>query len=212
MKKNFIIFGAIAIGLATMSFLLSTKEASSQTKTETTKPNAVSTEAEEIVEEGGINWMTIEEAMAAESKQPRKIMIDVYTKWCGPCKMMSQNTFTDADVVAYMNEHYYCVKFDAERADSCVFKGQTFKNPDFDPAKTGRNGVHQFARYINVSAYPTLVFLDETGGLIGPVVGYKTPGDLELFVKFFVSDQYKQITTPEQWQAYMNAFKPTWKK
>jgi thioredoxin-related protein len=212
MKKNFIIFGAIAIGLATMSFLLSTKEASSQTKPETTKPNTVSTEAEEIVEEGGINWMTIEEAMAAESKQPRKIMIDVYTKWCGPCKMMSQNTFTDADVVAYMNEHYYCVKFDAERADSCVFKGQTFKNPDFDPAKTGRNGVHQFARYLNVSAYPTLVFLDETGGLIGPVVGYKTPGDLELFVKFFVSDQYKQITTPEQWQAYMNAFKPTWKK
>ncbi len=212
MKKNFIIFGAIALGLATMSFLLSTKEASSQTKLETTKPNAVSTAAEDIIEEGGINWMTIEEAMAAESKQPRKIMIDVYTKWCGPCKMMSQNTFTDADVVAYMNEHYYCVKFDAERADSCVFKGQTFKNPDFDPAKTGRNGVHQFARYLNVSAYPTLVFLDETGGLIGPVVGYKTPGDLELFVKFFVSDKYKEITTAEQWQAYMNEFKPTWKK
>jgi thioredoxin-related protein len=210
MKKNFIIFGAIAIGLATMSFLVTSKEASNQTST-VAQQNTTSS-VSKVVEEGGINWMTIEEAMAAESKQPRKIMIDVYTKWCGPCKMMSQNTFTDADVVAYMNEHYYCVKFDAERADSCVFKGQTFKNPDFDPAKTGRNGVHQFARYLNVSAYPTLVFLDETGGLIGPVVGYKTPGDLELFVKFFVSDQYKQITTAEQWQAYMNAFKPTWKK
>ena len=200
MKKNFIIFGAIAIGLATMSFLVTSKEASNQTST-VAQQNTTSSVSK-----------VVEEAMAAESKQPRKIMIDVYTKWCGPCKMMSQNTFTDADVVAYMNEHYYCVKFDAERADSCVFKGQTFKNPDFDPAKTGRNGVHQFARYLNVSAYPTLVFLDETGGLIGPVVGYKTPGDLELFVKFFVSDQYKQITTAEQWQAYMNAFKPTWKK
>jgi thioredoxin-related protein len=210
MKKNFIIFGAIAIGLATMSFMLTSKEASNQKKTAVKQNNTSSTNG--IIEEGGINWMSIEEAMAAESKEPRKIMIDVYTKWCGPCKMMSQNTFTDADVVAYMNEHYYCVKFDAERADSCVFKGQTFKNPDFDPAKTGRNGVHQFARHLNVSAYPTLVFLDETGGLIGPVVGYKTPGDLELFVKFFVSDKYKEITTAEQWQAYMNEFKPTWKK
>ena len=43
-----------------------------------------------------INWISLEEAVAAQQKEPRKIMMDVYTKWCGPCKMMMANTFTNA--------------------------------------------------------------------------------------------------------------------
>ena len=53
-----------------------------------------------------IHWMTVEEAVAATQKEPRKIMIDVYTQWCGPCKMMAAQTFTHPDVVKYMNEKY----------------------------------------------------------------------------------------------------------
>lgn len=159
---------------------------------------------------GEIQWMTVEEAIAAAAKSPRKIMIDVYTKWCGPCKMMSQNTFTDPNFAAYMNANYYCVKFDAESPDSLTFKGQVYTNPTYDPTKSGRNGVHQFARYLNVSAYPTLVFMDEAGTYIGPVVGYKTPKDLEIFVKFFAEEKYKQILTNEQWTEHQKNFVSTW--
>ena len=35
-----------------------------------------------------INWMSLEEAVAAQQDEPRKIMMDVYTQWCGPCKMI----------------------------------------------------------------------------------------------------------------------------
>jgi thiol-disulfide isomerase/thioredoxin len=57
--------------------------------------------------------MSIEEAVEAQKKEPKKIMMDVYTKWCGPCKMMMANTFTNADVIEYLNANY-AVKFDAE--------------------------------------------------------------------------------------------------
>ena len=50
-----------------------------------------------------INWMSVDELEAAQAKEPRKVMIDVYTKWCGPCKMMMRNTFTSPDVIAYLN-------------------------------------------------------------------------------------------------------------
>ena len=40
-------------------------------------------------QEASINWMTIEEAQEAQKKNPKKIMMDVYTKWCGPCKMVA---------------------------------------------------------------------------------------------------------------------------
>ncbi len=70
---------------------------------------------------------------AAQAKEPRKVMIDVYTKWCGPCKMMMRNTFTNADVISYINENFYAVKFDAEGPDPVEFKGKTFSNPRMSP-------------------------------------------------------------------------------
>ena len=45
-----------------------------------------------------INWMSMEEALAAQEKQPKKIFMDVYTTWCGPCKLLDRNTFSDAQV------------------------------------------------------------------------------------------------------------------
>ena len=36
-----------------------------------------------------IKWMSLTEAAKAQEKNPKKIMMDVYTNWCGPCKMMS---------------------------------------------------------------------------------------------------------------------------
>ena len=36
-----------------------------------------------------INWLTVDELEAAQAREPRKVMVDVYTKWCGPCKMIA---------------------------------------------------------------------------------------------------------------------------
>ena len=33
-----------------------------------------------------INWMSLENAVELQKKTPKKIMMDVYTNWCGPCK------------------------------------------------------------------------------------------------------------------------------
>ena len=37
-----------------------------------------------------INWMTMDEALAAQKEEPKKIFMDVYTTWCGPCKMLDK--------------------------------------------------------------------------------------------------------------------------
>lgn len=156
-----------------------------------------------------INWMSIEEAVEAQKTQPRKIMIDVYTHWCGPCKMMMKNTFTDKNVINYINKHYYAVKFDAESPDDITFKGNTYSNPDYVPNKPGRNGVHQFSRALNVRAYPTLVYMDEELNVLAPISGYRTPPQLELYLKFFAQDKHKEVKTQEEWQDYQDSFEPT---
>lgn len=158
--------------------------------------------------EGEINWMTIEEATAAQAKTPKKIMIDVYTKWCGPCKMLDKNTFHNKDLADYVNENYYAVKFDAESPDDVTFKGKKFSNPDYDPAKKGRNSVNPLSRELGVRAYPTIVFMDEDQNLIAPVSGYQSPQALELYLKLFASDEYKNIKTKEEMEAYRATFVP----
>ena len=158
-----------------------------------------------------IHWVSIQEAVDLQKKEPRKIIMDVYTKWCGPCKMMANNTFMNDDVADYINSNYYAVKFDAESPETVVFKGQEFKNPTYNPEAKGRNGVNEFSRYLNVGAYPTLIFMDEKADVLGPVTGYRTPQQLEIFLKYFAEDKYETIRTPEQWQEYETSFVGTFK-
>jgi thioredoxin-related protein len=148
----------------------------------------------------------MEEALAAHKEQPRKLFIDAYTDWCGPCKLLDQNTFQNASVAAYVNEHYYPVKFNAEGNETIVFNGRTFKNPGFKPNKKGRNSSHELTQYFGVGAYPTMLFLDEDLRFIGPVTGYRTPRQLELFLKGIASDDYKTWNSQEALQAYAESF------
>jgi thiol:disulfide interchange protein len=40
-----------------------------------------------------INWISMNEAMKAQKTNPKNLILDVYTNWCGPCKLMDKNTF-----------------------------------------------------------------------------------------------------------------------
>ncbi|GAA3619876.1 thioredoxin family protein [Flavivirga jejuensis] len=159
-----------------------------------------------------INWVTLEEAIALQKKTPKKIMMDVYTNWCGPCKMLDKNTFQNKDVANYVNEHYYAVKFNAEGNDKVTYDGKTFTNPKYNPANANRrNSTHELSRYFQVQAYPTIVFMDEKGGLIAPIKGYQKPSELELYLKLFRSDKHKEMDTQEKFYEYSKAFKPEFK-
>lgn len=158
-----------------------------------------------------INWMSLEEAMELQKTAPKKIFMDVYTQWCGPCKMLDKNTFHNPDVVKYVNEHYYGVKLDAESPDPITFNGKTFKNPTYDPNKRGRNGVHELSRYFQVSAYPTMMFLNEEGAAITKATGYLQPAQLEYYLKVVNEEVYLRLKTEEEWKKYQEEFKYTFK-
>ncbi len=159
-----------------------------------------------------IKWVSIEEALELQKTQPKKIIMDVYTNWCGPCKLLDRNTFKNKDVANYINENFYAVKFNGEGDDTVNYKENTFTNPQFNPAKANkRNSAHQFASYMRINAYPTLVFFDEKGDFITPVKGYQSPQQLELYLKLFKSDEYKKMTDQEKFNAYSQAFKPEFK-
>src|SRR5690625_4944536 len=159
-----------------------------------------------------INWITMDEALAAQKKNPKKIVVDVYADWCGPCKMMDRNTFTNKDVIQYINENFYAVKFNAEGTEEVNYQGKQFTNPGYRKGKRGRNATNQFPMALQVRGYPSMVYFDENGTLIQAIPGYQTPQQLEVYLKMIASDDYKEITSAESWQNYQKSFEGTFRK
>ena len=153
-----------------------------------------------------IKWMSMNEALEAQKKEPKKIFMDAYTTWCGPCKLLDKNTFSNEDVAEYINKNYYPVKFNAEGNEEIQYRDMTFTNPGFDAKRKGRNSPHQFSQAMQISGYPTLAFFDEKGELVQLLTGYRTPEDLEIFLKVFAKDDHKKLKSKEDWLAYQKNF------
>ncbi|MCY7358625.1 MAG: DUF255 domain-containing protein [Rudanella sp.] len=128
-----------------------------------------------------IKWMTIEEAFAASQKKPKKIFIDVYTDWCGWCKVMDRNTFTNPVIADYMNENYYSVKLNAEGKEDITLGARTYKTI---------GNVHELAATLlkGQMSYPTVVFLNEKLELIQPVPGYQEPRSFHQITTYFAGN------------------------
>jgi thioredoxin-related protein len=154
-----------------------------------------------------IKWMTMNEALEAQKQLPKKIFMDVYTHWCGPCKLLDKNTFSDKNVIQFINSNYYPVKFNAEGPEPITYEDFTYTNPNFQPERKGRNATHFFADALNIPGYPSLVFFEENGKLIQALPGYKTAQELEIYLKMIANDDYKELTTMEAWEAYQKKFK-----
>lgn len=137
----------------------------------------------------GIQWLTIEEAFAKIQKEPRKVLIDVYTDWCGWCKVMDRETFKDKAVTDYINKKYYAVKLDAEQKGTIKLGDKEFKY-----LAQGGRGINEIALALtnNQPSYPTTVFLDDKFNMIQPLPGYLKAKEFHQIITFFGEDYHKK--------------------
>jgi thioredoxin-related protein len=118
------------------------------------------TKTKKIMSSDGIKFFhgSIEELFSEAKKQNKLVFIDVYTVWCGPCKLLQKKTFPEKKCGDYFNEHFVSYKLDAE--DDEIVGGEAF-------VKTHK-----------ISAYPTLLFLDENRKVLAIDGGFQTVDEL----------------------------------
>jgi thioredoxin-related protein len=92
---------------------------------------------------------TWEQLLAEAQRTGKPVFVDMYTDWCGWCKVMDRNTFSNAEVGTYVTQNYLAYKLNAERGEG--------------PA---------LARKYQVSGYPTVVVLKYDGSHLTNLVGY----------------------------------------
>jgi len=147
-----------------------------------------------------INWMTWQEVAEAQKKEPRKVVVDVYTGWCGWCKRMDAATYEHPQVVKFINDNFYAIKFDAETREEISFGGKTYK---FVPQ--GYRGYHELAADIlnGQMSYPTTVYIDEKMNVIFPVPGFLEPGRFDMVSNYVFSNSFKTM----KWEEFDKTFK-----
>lgn len=145
-----------------------------------------------------VNWHTIEEASASKIGD-KLYFIDFYTTWCGYCKKMDRETFTDPTVAKILNHYYYPVKFDAESHQSINWKGQTYQ-----PGAANRRGsTHQFAT--GLQGFPSFVLFRADGSPLQVIPGFYPPDQFVIVLWYFASgdsdrypfDRYQRIFDKE---------------
>jgi thioredoxin-related protein len=98
----------------------------------------------------GIQFQTknLEEAKKLAQQENKLIFIDLYTTWCGPCKLMKKNTFPNPELGEFFNKNFISLYIDAEKEGT------------------------ELAKKFKIVNYPSFLFLDQNGELVQYEYGY----------------------------------------
>jgi thiol:disulfide interchange protein len=114
--------------------------------------NAADPHLKTAIEFSNSSWSDIIKQAKTENKV---IFLDIYATWCGPCKQLKKNTFTDNEVGAYFNANFINATFDAEFGEGIIL-----------------------AQQFSVHAYPTMLFINPDGSVRQTVIGYRSANQL----------------------------------
>ncbi|MBO0938794.1 DUF255 domain-containing protein [Fibrella sp. HMF5335] len=92
------------------------------------------------------SWSAV---LAEAKKQNKPVFVDIYTTWCGPCKLMAKQAFPDPKVGEKFNANFISYQIDAEKGE----------------------GIDVAKKYA-VTAYPTSLYISGDGELLHRAVGY----------------------------------------
>lgn len=135
-----------------------------------------STDKPEIKKE--LSWLRLDEGLRRASEDGKLIFVNFYTNWCGFCRKMDRETFSDGKIIDYIEGHFVPVKLNAESKEKMALPAGSF---------SGR----QIARSFTVRGYPTFVFLKSNGEKVYARSGYAPPNSFIYLLRYVAEGHYE---------------------
>jgi len=132
-----------------------------------------------------IEWLDMETAAERNKEEKKFFFIDIYTDWCGWCKKMDASTFQDSEVVAYMSEHFYAVKMNAESKDPIAYNEVLYEYKLYNGKGYNELAVNLLGGKMS---FPSFVVLSKKEAKLGTIVGFQQPSQLLATLKGYVKD------------------------
>ncbi|SRR5713101_6346095 len=134
-----------------------------------------------------LKWKSFDAGFAEAKKNKKKVMVDVYTDWCGWCKRLDKDTYSNEKVIDYLNHQYVVVKMNAESTSKVTYKDSSYTEATLS---------HVFG----ITGYPTVIFFDASGEPINSLGGYVNAERFLPIIQYIGGDYYKSMT----WDEYQN--------
>ncbi len=147
-----------------------------------------------------VNWVSFNQAVELNKKDPRPFLVDIYTDWCGWCKKMDRDTYANPVIAKYINQNYHAVKMDGEGKAPITYKEYTFKFKD-----QGRTGYHELSALLmnGKLSYPTTVIMSKEEKLLDRIPGYLDAKKMEMVLAYFMKKDRKT----KSWGQFSKNFK-----
>lgn len=108
----------------------------------------------QLIAQTNFQELNLAKALEKANSERKMVLVDCYTSWCGPCKIMASSILPLKEVGDFLNERFVCVKYDMEKGEG-----------------------PEIAKKYGVEAYPTFLLLKADGTLIQSLVGMTSTGE-----------------------------------
>ena len=156
-----------------------------------------------------VKWQTVEQASKIDPQgNTRLYFVDFYTSWCGWCKKMDRETFTNPTVARILETYYVPVKFDAEGNAEFSWHGTKYSNVDAAPGN--RPNTHPFAKKMLGAkmGFPSFVLFKSDQSQLTIIQGYKSANDMVMLLWYFASGDNKRYPFEKYQQIFDKEIRP----